>query len=121
MMPPAGLLEQLVKAQNGLCAYGPHAMTWRGPRRATLDHMVPLWRWAGAQWDPANLCAACETCNTLKGGLDAETFRAVRDDPVRLRAMQAAARAAWREAGRALSAPSWRSEVLRQAQDEAMT
>lgn len=46
------------------------------PRRATLDHLVPLSKGGGNESD--NFVIACRSCNSRKGSLSADRFRQLR-------------------------------------------
>lgn len=55
--------EQLLRKQNGRCAY---CMKPLSPREATMDHVIPL-SLVGRVHSVANCVAACEDCNSRKG------------------------------------------------------
>lgn len=80
------LLHVRVHQQDHRCAYCKKRMIYESrhdsdkfnhPRRATLDHVVPLA--AGGRNDAGNIVAACLECNTAKGSMTLDEFRAVRE------------------------------------------
>ena len=65
----------------GRCHWGGRIMPhWRKrwhPASVTCDHVIP--RSMGGTDDMANLVASCSRCNTLRGDIEAGTFRAFVD------------------------------------------
>ncbi len=67
--------DELVYQQRGLCAYCDRPFGSDGGfRRPTLDHVVPLA--LGGSNTKDNKVAACAECNTQKGHMSAEAFKA---------------------------------------------
>lgn len=70
-------LTRLVLTQKRRCYYCGQSFGL-GLRMATKDHKLPRSRGGGSAM--SNLAAACARCNTAKGSLTEDEFRAVRDD-----------------------------------------
>lgn len=77
---PRSWLTDCMKEQRSKCAYcrcrikrNPLPVEWH--RRATIDHVVPLSK--GGENKRRNVVAACIKCNSDKGSLSADEFRAI--------------------------------------------
>jgi 5-methylcytosine-specific restriction endonuclease McrA len=77
---PRGWLKDCMKEQRNKCHYcgkrikhDPLPVEW--DRRATIDHVVPLS--AGGENKRRNVVAACIKCNSDKGSMSADEFRAI--------------------------------------------
>lgn len=76
---PKGILEELCEMQNWRCDYCRRSMRRKARKdkswlTATLDHVVPISR--GGRNQRSNLVAACSGCNSAKGSMSADEYRA---------------------------------------------
>lgn len=91
---PKGWLDELCDLQSWHCAYCRQNMrrAKKGRielRTATLDHVLPISR--GGRNQRSNLVAACSACNSAKGSMTGEEFRAMMSFPANLARGPAAA------------------------------